>query len=109
MFTYVAHPDMVLYDMNDPLYISQMRRICEASKKYGVPLEINLQGVRLNRQYPNDVFWRLVGEMGCDVVIGSDAHSPKETYDKKSLKRAFELIEKYKLNYIEEPEIVELK
>lgn len=109
VFTYVAHPDMVLYDINDPIYSSEMRRICEASKKYNTPLEINLQGVRLNRQYPNEVFWRLAGEVGCDVVIGSDAHTPGEVYDRESLKRAMELIEKYKLNYIERPKTISIR
>ena len=109
VFTYVAHPDMVLYDINDPIYSSEMRRICEASKQYNTPLEINLQGVRLNRQYPNEVFWRLAGEVGCDVVIGSDAHTPGEVYDRESLKRAMELIEKYKLNYIERPKTISIR
>ena len=109
VYTYVAHPDMILYDINDPFYASEMRRICEASKKYGTPLEINLQGARLNRQYPNDVFWRIAGEVGCGVVIGTDAHSPSEVYDGVSLRRAMELIEKYKLNYIESPETVNIK
>ena len=109
VFTYVAHPDMVLYDINDPIYSSEMRRICEASKQYNTPLEINLQGVRLNRQYPNEVFWRLVGEVGCDVVIGSDAHAPDEVCDRESLKRAMELIEKYKLNYIERPKTISIR
>ena len=108
VFTYVAHPDMVLYDINDPIYSSQMRRICETAKTYGVPLEINLQGVRLDRQYPNEVFWKLAGDVGCDVVIGSDAHSPKETYDEKSLKIAMRLIEKYELKHIKEPKTVSL-
>ena len=109
MFTYVAHPDMILYDINTELYESESRRMCKAAKEHGVPLEINLQGVRLNRQYPNDVFWSIVGEVGCDVVIGADAHAPEEVCDRESLKRAMELVEKYKLNYIERPNIVNIQ
>lgn len=109
MFTYVAHPDMVLYDINAPLYASEMRRVCEAAKKYGTPLEINLQGIKLDRQYPNDVFWKIAGEVGCGTVTGTDAHSPSRVYDGRSLEKAMELIEKYNLNYIERPKIVNIQ
>ena len=81
----------------------------EAAKKYGTPLEINLQGIKLDRQYPNDVFWKIAGEVGCGAVMGTDAHSPSRVYDGRSLEKAMELIEKYNLNYIERPKIVNIQ
>ena len=109
VYTYVAHPDMVLYDTNSPIYRSEMRRLCETAKRYNVPLEINLQGVRLRRQYPSEVFWSIAGEVGCKAVIGADAHSPCEVYDGESLKIVEALVKKCRLEVIEKPEIVDIR
>ena len=106
--TYVAHPDMVLFDENE-FYFEQMRRICKAAKKYDVPLEINFQGARLKRIYPRDSFWKIAGEEGCKVVFGLDAHAAVEAYDGASLELAKSIVEKYNLNLIEYPEIRDIR
>ena len=73
-FTYVAHPDLCNFHGALELYEREMSRIVETAKKNNVPLEINLLGLDSMRHYPNTVFWSLASDIGCDVVIGSDAH-----------------------------------
>ena len=108
VFTYVAHPDMVLYDDNE-FYLSQMERICKASLEYDVPLEINFQGSRLRRIYPRDSFWQMVGKMGCKTVLGFDAHEVPDAYDGESLVNAERLVREYGLNLVEYPEIRDIR
>lgn len=115
MFKYIAHPDIILrsYTIRDDFIEGQLRRICEASLRTGVPLEINLEGVRAKERmgdvfgenfYPFPSFWKLVGEYGCNVIIGADVHNPEyflSSYDEY----AYQLIEKYHLHLIDKIDI----
>lgn len=109
VFTYVAHPDMIDYKEDEDFFCQQMKKICIASKKYNVPVEINFNGIRCERHYPNELFWKIAGEEGCPVTFGSDAHNPKHTFDGESLEKAKQLVEKYNLNYIGKPEIINIR
>ena len=96
MFKYIAHPDLILnsYTLRDEFIEEQMRRICEASERCHVPLEINLEGI--NKQvkngwigkeyfYPFDYFWNIAKDYKIDVIIGADVHHPEDLlkdYDK---------------------------
>jgi len=108
-FTYVAHPDLVnfLGDMAD--YKKEIKKICEASKEYNIPMEINFLGIRENRNYPNSAFWEVAGEVQCPVTFGCDAHSPEHAFDKESLEKAREMVEQYGLNYIGKPTILSIQ
>jgi histidinol phosphatase-like PHP family hydrolase len=66
-------------------------------------------GIRNNRHYPNGKFWKTVGEVGAPVTFGFDAHAVVEAGDLESLKVAEELVEKYGLNYIGKPAIIDIK
>ena len=103
VFTYIAHPDMINYQGSEELYEKEMRRLCIASKRTNIPLEINGQGIRDNRIYPADRFWAIAGEVGCPVTIGFDAHSADAAWDRESVEKAKQLIGKYNLNYIGKP------
>ena len=92
-FTYLAHPDLCNYHGPLEVYEREMMRIIESSKKYGVPLEINLLGLNSMRHYPNAVFWSLASDMGCDVVIGSDAHEVVGMKPERALHHAQKIIE----------------
>lgn len=105
VFSYVAHPDLIYYAEKDLLYSDEMRKICVASREYNTPLEINLLGIRDKRAYPCDEFFKIAGEEQSPVVIGFDAHTPKDAFDKTSLDIAKKLIEKYNLNYIGKPKL----
>ena len=59
LFSYFAHPDLLGFTGGDDEYRRQMRRLCRAAKDGGVPLEINLLGIREGRSYPDERFWRI--------------------------------------------------
>jgi histidinol-phosphatase (PHP family) len=102
-FTYVCHPDCICFTGDDAVYEENMRKVCEAARECRIPLEINFLGIRKNKNYPNEKFWRIVGEVGAPVTFGFDAHTVEDAYDEASLVRALELVKKYNLNYIGRP------
>ncbi len=109
VFTYLAHPDLINYNGNEELYLFEMNKICKASNKYGVPLELNFLGIRDNRVYPRNSFWEMVGKEGCEVVYGFDAHSAHSAYDESSISIAEEMRKKYGLRVNEAPKIVNIQ
>ena len=109
VFTYVAHPDIIGYIGDGEIYCTEMRRLAEESLRVGIPLEINALGIRENRLYPNEAFWRIVGEVGSPVTFGFDAHSAATAYHEASFARAMEIVKKYNLNYIGRPKLVPIK
>ena len=108
VITYIAHPDMINFKGDIEIYKQEMRKICIASREYNVPLEINFLGIRDKRAYPKEIFWEIVGEEQPPVVFGFDAHTVQSAYDGESLRKAKEIVEKYKLNYIGKPDIIPL-
>lgn len=93
LFTYFAHPDLAYYVGDDREYDRQMRRLCRTARDLGLPLELNLLGLREGRNYPNPSFWRLAGEEGCRAVLGWDAHFPAALNVPDIVRRALELLE----------------
>ena len=98
-FACVAHPDLMNFTGADDVYEKHMRRLCENARAAGVPLEINLLGIRSHRAYPRERFWKLVGEVGNDVVLGGDAHAACDVVDNASEAIAMGWVEKYHLNW----------
>ncbi len=76
LFTYFAHPDVCHFVGADEVYTRYMRPLCREAKGCGIPLEINLLGIRSHRFYPTDRFWEIAAEEGCTAVLGWDAHDP---------------------------------
>ena len=108
VFTYVAHPDIVLFYNDNDFYIKEMTRLAKKSKELNVPLEINLLGIRANRTYPNPLFWEIAGKIQCPVTIGCDAHTAKDVYEIDGITKAFDMVKKYNLNYIGKPNLIEI-
>ena len=77
LFTYFAHPDLIHYVGERQFFMDTVRPMCAEAKRCGIPLEINLLGIREGRHYPNRYFWEVAAEEGCQVVLGCDAHSPQ--------------------------------
>lgn len=84
LFTYLAHPDVVLasYPEFDKTCEEMSRMICQASNEMHFPLEYNLQGklyqdrkVYDGLEYPCLEFWKIAGAMGCEAIVGVDAHA----------------------------------
>lgn len=107
--TYIAHPDLFNFTGEQDIYEAEMRRICEASKKYDVPLEINFLGIYEGRNYPNKTFWKIAGECQAPVTFGFDAHDAYRAFDDASLKIAEGMVKEYGLNYIGRPKIRHLQ
>jgi histidinol-phosphatase (PHP family) len=96
-FSYVAHPDVIYYTHDDSFYKAEMKRLCRAAKEKGIPLELNCVGVKKNRCYPNDRFWRIASDVGNSVIIGVDAHSPEELLDKSTVRKCEEISRRFEL------------
>ena len=99
--TYVAHPDMYNFTGSLQIYTQHIRQLCRHARDLGIPLEINLLGLRTNRHYPRPYFWQIAGEEGCQVILGCDAHEPASFLDEAAPKAAIELVKQYDLNLIQ--------
>ena len=72
-----------------------------AAKEKHIPLEINLLGIRDGRYYPRELFWKIAGEVGCEVILGCDAHEPESIAKENDLIAAEKLIQSYHLKRVE--------
>ena len=102
-FLYLAHPDISGNHFSSEVLEREYRRLCQAAKRFRVPLEINFLGIRDNRQYPSETFFRIAAEEKNEIVFGADAHLPQDVYDPSSEKIAREMVKKLGLNLIEKP------
>lgn len=92
-FTYFAHPDLLRFIGDEGVYEEEMRMLCRRAKNLSIPLEINFLGIHEDRHYPDERFWKIAGEEGCEVVFGLDAHDP-ESFGRPEIARAAEEIVK---------------
>ena len=108
LFTYFAHPDLIHFTGDPGVYERHMRRLCRAAADSDTPLEINLLGLRTGRNYPDERFWRLAKEEGNRVLLGSDAHSPRDVFLPENVEEGLRLAEKYSLTVMQTVELREL-
>lgn len=94
VFSYLAHPDVFNFTGNDDVFKAEMSRICKASNELNIPLEYNLLGHRDHRHYPSEKFFRIVGEYGCPVILGCDAHEPEALANLKQEDEALAILKK---------------
>lgn len=76
-FIYLAHPDLIHFNGPEDIYIRHMTRLCEYALDNDVQLEVNGQGLILQRWYPCERFFKLASDMGCSFIFGCDAHAPE--------------------------------
>ena len=88
VFTYFAHPDLMCFLGDKGYYQDAVRPMCREARRLGIPLEINLEGVRKQKHYPNMAFWEIAAQEACTAVLGSDAHRPWEVYSPEAEKKA---------------------
>lgn len=108
VFTYICHPDMINATSDMERYKAENRRLCLAAKEHDVPLEINFYGIRDNRFYPYEEFWKIAGEVGCKAVFGFDSHDAPAAFDGESIAEANHIVNQYGLTLVERPKIVTL-
>ncbi|MCR5663534.1 MAG: histidinol-phosphatase [Oscillospiraceae bacterium] len=101
LFSCLAHPDLIRFSGSDEVYARHMRRLCRAARDEGVPLEINLLGLRDGRNYPDPRFWRLAAEEGNAVILGCDAHTPSDLLAAGAEARALRLAADFGLSLLE--------
>lgn len=99
MFQYLAHPDLINFIGNQKLYRRAMRRLLEFMKEQGYPIELNMLGAVQSRNYPNETFWELAREIGNQVIIGIDAHSPEQLNDPEGELLCMELAQGMEIVY----------
>ena len=104
-FTYIAHPDYINFVGDRNIYCHYMRQLARAAKQSGTPLEINLLGIAYGRHYPGNVFFEIVAEEGCQVILGMDAHSPAHVMNMEPEQQALELVHRLGLELLETVEL----
>lgn len=102
LFTYFAHPDLFYFTGDRAIYREAVRELCREAKGCGIPLEINLLGLREGRNYPDPFFWELAAEEGNQVVLGCDAHSPGALTEGKAVETARKLANELGLELLSE-------
>ncbi len=104
-FSCLAHPDLLTFLGDNDFYLSEMQRLIDGAKKYGVPLEFNLLGLREGRFYPHREFWELVAKNKLPCVIGCDAHSPEELADFRNIEEGRKYLAELGIEILEEIEL----
>lgn len=108
-FSYVAHPDLFHFDGSNEVFDKHYRRLCKGAKKLDIPLEINFLGLRTNRHYPSERFYRIAAEVGNSFIFGCDAHEPNEILNPKSHLLACQFAEKFGITPIERLKLKNIK
>lgn len=110
LYSYLAHPDLFMRSHRpfDDLCYWASEEIAQASVKYNIPLEYNLEGLHYskiaNRQeYPYDSFWKIAGRYKCKAIIGVDAHCP-EAFDRGYYEQAYQDLSSYGVEVIDDIE-----
>ncbi|MBR2460548.1 MAG: histidinol-phosphatase [Clostridia bacterium] len=101
-FSYVAHPDVIGYFGEPEIYDLYMRRLCTELKALGIPVEFNLLGFEEKRIYPSERFFKIVAEVGNEVIVGCDAHGVAKVADKDILRAAYAELAGYGITPITE-------
>lgn len=109
VYTYIAHPDLLKFSGDPAVSDDAYSRLILAAKDRGLPLEINLLGIRGKRKYPQERFVELCGKLGAPVCIGTDAHHAADTVDEASEAVALEWISRYGCTLVEDPVLVPVK
>ncbi len=85
LFDFIAHPDLVLNSYNNNIWDDKsdlvMRKIFKSCQDNDIPVEINMNGLRVNKRYPDKNAFRISKDYNLRYLINSDAHRPNELVD----------------------------
>lgn len=95
LFSILAHPDVALcgYGPTDDFALEQMDRIFAACARLSIPVEINANGLRTGRPYPDRKVWELSRRRKLTWLINSDAHRVEYVCDEAGVAAAERLAE----------------
>ena len=112
-FKILAHPEIftMSYPKWDEHCEQATQRIIEGAKKYNIILEVNANGMRLNRaaltkdnkftnSYPHLNFWQSVAKTDLPVIVNDDAHAVEHLCDQATFK-AYDFARELGLNIIQ--------
>lgn len=104
-FTYIAHPDLIRFVGDKEVYRRHMRELAQAAKQSDTPLEINLLGLGYGKHYPNEIFWEVAAEEGCQAILGMDAHAPGQVLDPEPEQQALQMAQRLGLTLLDTIEL----
>jgi len=88
LFSYLAHPDVFMrsYKPFDDNCRAAARELCQLCKAYDLPMEYNVHDRFISYfthriSYPHPEFFEIARDYGVRVLIGIDAHEPRELSD----------------------------
>lgn len=102
LFSYFAHPDILHFTGDPKTYERHVRAVCRKARELSIPLEFNLLGFSEEKHYPDPRFWRIAGEEGVSVVLGSDAHTPADTWNPALIAKAEALLAGFGITPVEQ-------
>ncbi len=105
VFTYLAHPDLLNFTGDRKLYEQQMRRICREANACGMPVEINLLGIKLGRNYPCRELMAAAAQEGSQVILGCDAHQRSHLLETALEEKALQMLKPYGLVPLERAKV----
>ncbi|MBQ6655004.1 MAG: histidinol-phosphatase [Erysipelotrichaceae bacterium] len=114
LFTYLCHPDLVMYHQESftPACRKAAHMIGAKAAETGIPLEVNVHRIAkgkleyeegLRYPYPNREFWEILASYPVRCLFGVDAHSPAQLLDTGAMDEAFREIQDLNLDFISEP------
>ncbi len=106
-FSMVAHPDVMYFTGDLDIYREENTKIIKCAKSLDIPLEINLNGIRDRRHYPNDEFWRLAGRLGAKAILGFDAHHVKHVADQNEIITGLRYADRFGVEVIDEMRLID--
>ena len=94
MFSCFAHPDVFNFTSDLKIYRKWYEKLCIRAKELDIPLEMNMLGYVTGRHYPSACFFRIVQEVGNEVILGCDAHDPGRVADPSEIETCLSFLQK---------------
>ena len=114
IYSYVCHPDVFMnrQEVFNKTCEEVSHMIAKKAVENDLPLELNVHGVLRGIHefpqgqryfYPFREFWQIASQYPVKVLIGIDAHDPKQLLDFETIDKALDVVKDLNLNFIEEP------
>ena len=101
LFMYIAHPDLfyIYCRKVTPMYEKVTKEILDAAIEYGIPLEVNMNGLLRRKtgeflDYPCDYFWKEAAKTNVKIVYGGEFHNPAHISNEDLFKKTEDLIKR---------------
>lgn len=102
MYDCLAHPDLfmrscrALSDKTEKAFV----QLCKWSLEFDVPLEYNLNGLKVSSFFPSAAMFKVAGEYQAKVIINNDCHDPLDFLDQQLYKSGYDNLKDYNCKII---------